>query len=162
MTTGLCLVLIECFVLECPYWLNVLYWNVPTDWLVGTGRSQDPYSQGILYWNILTDWQDIFYWIFSTGISLLILEYPYWRDILYWNILEYVTKVLERLESVEVVWSAWRCWKWFKVAKCCTISRCGGMFWSGGMCCEIAQVLEEFEWFGVIFVRKRVKCVKVG
>jgi hypothetical protein len=50
----------EYFVLEHPYCLNILYWNIPTDG------------------------------IFCTGTSLLaeyfVLEHPYWLNILYWNI----------------------------------------------------------------------------
>ena len=31
--------LTECVVLEYPYWLNVLCWNIPTDQVFGTGIS---------------------------------------------------------------------------------------------------------------------------
>jgi hypothetical protein len=69
------------FVLECPYWLDILYWNVLTDWIFCTGISL---QMNILYWNIPPKW------IFCTGMVLtgyFVLAYPYWLDISYRNVL---------------------------------------------------------------------------
>ena len=91
----------EYFVLEYPYGLNVLYWNVLTDWIFCTLGY--PYGLNILYWNIPAAWTfctGIFLlpeyfvlwdvltdWIFCTGISLLlelfVLEYSYCLNIWY-------------------------------------------------------------------------------
>ena len=65
--------LTEYFVLEHPYGLHVLYWNIPIDGVFCTGTSlltihcvlEHPYWLHILYWNIPTDW------MFCTGIFLL-------------------------------------------------------------------------------------------
>jgi hypothetical protein len=90
--------------IECFYWRNILYWNIPTDWICCTGtclRTEDivleySYWMNILYCNISTDLK-ILYWnipndfIFGSGILLLteayvVLEYPYWLTIFEWNI----------------------------------------------------------------------------
>jgi hypothetical protein len=82
----------EYFVLEHPYWLTILSWNIPTDRRFCTDISLLPeslvleysYWLNVLYWNIPTDR------IFCTGISLLtkslVLEHPYWLTFLHWNI----------------------------------------------------------------------------
>jgi hypothetical protein len=80
--TGISL-LTEYFILEYPWWLNVLNWNILTDWIFYTGISLEaecfeqkyPYWLNILYWNIPAGWT------FRIGIFLLteyfVLECPW-------------------------------------------------------------------------------------
>jgi hypothetical protein len=87
------------FVLEYPYWLNILYWNINANWLFCTGISLLPeyfvlecsFGLIIWYWNITYDW--IFYWniLFCTGnittdCVFCSWKHHHWLNILYWNI----------------------------------------------------------------------------
>jgi hypothetical protein len=51
--TGISL-LARYFVLEYPYWVDVVYWNILTGLMLCTGISL--LAGYLVYWNILTGW----------------------------------------------------------------------------------------------------------